>query len=474
MSTYRLNPFAVVTELPDGFMICGSNRHRVILPAKNREFVGELVAGTPMPPDVLDRYVSKRRQRELLAKNIILNGNSPPVEGRYSRQLGFFSLTTADCRVHQQTLTDAHVVILGAGGVGSHVAWNLAAMGIGRITIVDFDKIEETNLNRQLTYTPADIGQPKVEILCERLSAFNPSITLRPVHMKITCAADIAGLIADATVLVKAIDTPVESTSWANEACVNAGVPFIAGGFVDQVGIVGPLYIPGKSMCTSCVDPPETKRLHGTGPTLAPLVTFVGAMFAMCALRMIVGETDEIVDKIFSFDTRTGSLDTVPLSSTQPCKVCSKPPTAVEAPRASLDSRLWFYRGTIFTLMMVGALIFGFGHDRFTGLLMLAAFFASMPALDLIVAGDPRRFRREAFIMTCIYSVTNMVIFGLSRLSTLHLSFHVSLAGVFSTMQNIMGFVGATALVTTVLFAIAVLYVGSIKKLTNKGASWFA
>jgi hypothetical protein len=243
---------------------------------------------------------------------------------------------------------------------------------------------------------------------------------------------------------------------------------------VDEVGIIGPLYIPGRSICTACVDPPETKRLHGTGPTFAPLVTFVGAMFAMCAFRMIVGDTDEIVDKIFSFDTRTGTLEAVPIQSVQTCTLCSHPPTRVETPPATIDSKLWFYRGSILALMLIGAAIFGLGHDRFTGLLMLAAFFASMPALDLIVGGDSRRFRREAFIMTCIYAITNMAIFGISRLWGAHLSFHITLGSALSSMQSVVGFIGATALMTTFLFAIAVLYVASIKKLTNSADSWFA
>lgn len=473
--SYKLNPFAVVTEMPDGFMICGSNRHRVILPLQNREFIGELTRGTSMTPDALNRYISKRRLNELLAKNILLNGNSPPVEGRYSRQLGFFSLNTPDCRLHQDALAAAHVVILGAGGVGSHVAWNLAAMGVGRLTIVDFDKIEESNLNRQLTYTPADIGLPKVEVLCQRLAAFNPHIELRPVQMRITSVADIAGFLGDATALVRAIDTPVESANWVNEACVKAGVPFVTGGFVDEIGIIGPSYVPGKSLCTACVDPPETKRLHGTGPTFAPLVTFVGSMFAMCIFRMIVGETDDIVDRIFSFDTRTGTLEAaVRLQSVQTCKLCSHPPTLVEAPRATLDSKLWFYRGSIVALMLIGAAIFAFGHDRFTGILMLAAFFASMPALDLVVEGNSRRFRREAFVITCIYAITNMLIFGISRLSGVRFSYHITIGSVLSFVQNAVGFIGATAMIITFLFALAVLYVASIKKLGNNAESWFA
>lgn len=472
---YTLNPFAVVNETPHGFMICGSNRHRVILPLQNREFVGELSRGASMTPDVLGRYISKRRLNELLAKNILLNGNAPPVEGRYSRQQGFFSLTTPDYRLHESALAAAHVLILGAGGVGSHVAWNLAAMGVGHLTIVDFDKIEESNLNRQLTYTPADIGLPKVEVLCQRLAAFNPHIELRPVQMKITSVADIAGLIGDATAVVRAIDTPIESANWVNEACVNAGVPFITGGFVDEIGIIGPSYVPGKSLCVACVDPPETKRLHGTGPTFAPLVTLVGAMFAMCVFRMIVGDTDDIVDRIFSFDTRTGTLEAaVRLQSVQTCKLCSHPPTIVQAPRATLDSKLWFYRGTILALMLIGSAIFALGHDRFTGILMLAAFFASMPALDLVVEGNSRRFRREAFVITCIYAITNMLIFGISRLWGARFPSHMTIGGILSFVQNAVGFIGATAMMITFLFAIAVLYVASIKKLSNSTESWFA
>jgi molybdopterin/thiamine biosynthesis adenylyltransferase len=471
--SYTLNPFAVVSETQQGFMICVSDRHRVMLPAQNREFVGELIRGTPMTPDVFDRYISKRRFNELLAKNILLNGNAPPVEGRYSRQQGFFSLATPDYRVHEAALREAHAVVLGAGGVGSHVAWNLAAMGVGRMTIVDFDMVEESNLNRQL-YTTADIGLPKVDILCERLAAFNPHIELRPVRMKITSVAEIAGLIGDATVVVKAIDTPTESNGWTNEACVNAGVPFVIGGFLEQHGVVGPSYIPGRSHCLVCVDPPEIKRLHGTGATFAPLVTYVSSMLALCAFKIIVGNTDEIVNKVFSFDTRTATLETLHVQSRQTCKLCAHPPSFVEPPRATQDSKLWFYRGSILALMLIGAAILGIGHDRYTGMLMFAAFIASLPALDLIVGGNPRTFRREAFVISCIYVITNILLFGILRLPGARFSFHITMDGVFSFVQTVLSAIGITAVMTTFLFAIGICYVACIKKLSNTTESWFS
>ena len=470
---YTLNPFAVVSETPQGFMICVSDRHRVILPAQNKDFVGELIRGTSMTPDALDRYISKRRLNELLTKNILLNGNAPPVEGRYSRQQGFFSLATPDYRLHEAALTAAHAVVLGAGGVGSHVAWNLAAMGVGRMTIVDFDMIEESNLNRQL-YTTADIGLPKVEVLCERLAAFNPHIELRPVQMKITSVADIAGLIGDATVVVKAIDTPTESNAWTNEACVNAGVPFILGGFLELHGVVGPSYVPGRSHCLSCVDPPEIKRLHGTGATFAPLVTYVSSMLALNAYKIIVGETEGVVNKVFSFDTRTGTLETIHVQSRQTCKLCGHPPSFVQPPRATLDSKLWFYRGSILTLMLLGAAIIGLGHDRYTGMLMFAAFIASLPALDLITGGNPRTFRREAFVMSCFYVITNILLFGILRLPGVRFPFHFTMDSLFAFVQTVISAIGITAVMTTFLFAIGIFYVACIKKLSNNTESWFS
>lgn len=472
--SYVLNPFALVAETDDAFIICTADRIRVQLPKHNKPLIDRFLSGAPMTREVLEQHVSQRRLNELLQKRLLVNGNAPPLEGRYSRQLGFFSLTSADFRQQQQRIADAHVLILGAGALGSHVAWNLAAIGVGRITIVDFDTIEETNLNRQLMYTPADIGYPKVEVLCRRLREFNPEIELHAVNMKISSAADIDGLMDGKTVLVKAIDTPDESTPWTNEVCVTRGIPFITGGFLDYVGVIGPIYVPGRSICFACMQSAQFKRLHGTGPTFAPLATIVSSMIAMCVYRIIVGESDALIDKVFMYDSRTAAWQTSDMQSRRTCDLCGHPPTVTAPPERRPDRKLWFYRGTILSLMAVGAAIMGLGHDRFTGILVFLAFFASLPALDLAVDGDPLRFRREAFVISCLYCITNLVFAGLLRLPGAHFSFRFSLAGFFGVVQQICASAIVAVIAITLVFLLAVMYMAAFKRVTNSSQAWFS
>lgn len=203
---------------------------------------------------------------------------------RYSRQLGWFSMNTAargkEAEV-QSRLRNASVTILGVGGLGTHVAWNLAACGIGELHLVDGDTIELTNLNRQLFYTPDDIGRRKVDVAAERILQFNPQLRVRKTHKYLQNREDILETIKGSTFVVRALDSPPDALAWVNELCVGLGIPYSGAGFFPQGTIVGPTMIPGESSCLACnarALPPRFDR--ATGGTLAPLVFATSGLLA--------------------------------------------------------------------------------------------------------------------------------------------------------------------------------------------------
>ncbi len=203
---------------------------------------------------------------------------------RYSRQLGWFSMNATargkeadvQCR-----LGEASVAILGVGGLGTHVAWNLAACGIGTLHLVDGDTIELTNLNRQLFFTPADIGLRKIDVAAQRLLEFNPQLQVRKTHKFVESVEEIMETISGSSFVVRALDTPEEALALVNEACVRMGIPYLGGGFFPQGTVVGPTVIPGESSCLACNQENEAPRIdRGAGGTLAPLVTATASLLS--------------------------------------------------------------------------------------------------------------------------------------------------------------------------------------------------
>ncbi len=211
---------------------------------------------------------------------------------RFSRQLGWFSLN-AHTRGRElealQRLRDASVTILGVGGLGTHVAWNLASCGIGELHLVDADRIEMTNLNRQLFFTPADIGRYKVDVAAERLLEFNPQLRIRRTHRFVRDKDEIGTAIQGSSFVVRALDSPVNAIILINEVCVRMGIPFTGGGFMAQGTAVGATVIPGETSCLACtpIDLPQFDR--GSFGTLGPMVSATAGLLATEVIIHLAG-----------------------------------------------------------------------------------------------------------------------------------------------------------------------------------------
>lgn len=260
-----------------------------------------------------------------------------PVENvRYSRQLGWFSMNTAargkESAV-QSRLRNASITILGVGGLGTHVAWNLAACGVGSLHLVDGDLIELTNLNRQLFYTPAEIGQRKVDVAAQRLVEFNPELRVTKTHKYLQSPDDILEVIEGTTFVVRALDSPQEALAWVNEACIRLGIPYSGAGFFPQGTIVGPTVIPGVSSCLACNQQATTPRFdRATGGTLAPLVSATASLLAAEVVTYL-GElgTVQTAGRMIAISAPTLAFNVLDAPRNEHCPVCGR----VEQRRAS-------------------------------------------------------------------------------------------------------------------------------------------
>lgn len=234
---------------------------------------------------------------------------------RWRRNLGFFeTYATLDRSSHdmQQALRDCKVALLGVGGVGSHVALDLLGLGVQDLRIVDFDKVELSNLNRQILYEEADLGQPKVERALRRLTGYSARASVTGLEKRLESAADVADVVRDRDIVICAADRPkMQVIEWVNQGCVASGVPFIAGGVETQRSVLY-LVVPGETGCVECwrrtaADDTYSRAIRiqmadlhtdgGIGPDRAAfggLVTVLTGMMISELVRFITGVAEPI------------------------------------------------------------------------------------------------------------------------------------------------------------------------------------
>lgn len=177
---------------------------------------------------------------------------------RYAGQIRFFSIldTTGKQRFEMQgRLKNARVTVLGLGGLGSNVLTGLVAAGVGFIRGVDGDTVEMSNLNRQVLYNVADVGQPKALAAAAQIQRFNPDVIFEPLCEFIDSPERVIEIIQDVDVVALCADAPPSMFMWVNSAAFATGVPFITGGYRGVTTEVGPFVVPFSTSCLGCNDP---------------------------------------------------------------------------------------------------------------------------------------------------------------------------------------------------------------------------
>ena len=164
---------------------------------------------------------------------------------RFDRQLRYFSdigsastPTPSEC---QERLREAKIAVLGVGGLGGWSALALACTGVGEMWLIDGDRVEVSNLNRQILYSEADIGELKVECAASRLRAFNSGMKITTEARRLESESDIAEFIAGSDIVIDAADWPAHDIErWCNSACFEAGIPYITMSHFPPIARVGP------------------------------------------------------------------------------------------------------------------------------------------------------------------------------------------------------------------------------------------
>lgn len=251
---------------------------------------------------------------------------------RYSRQIMLPSIGVEG----QERLMASRVLVVGLGGLGSPLAMYLAAAGVGKLIVADYDAVDLSNLQRQILHDTNRLGLSKVDSARMTLEALNPEVEIEGYK----------GAINDDTLpgLVRGIDVVVDgsdnfATRFAvNEACFRAGIPLVSGAAIRTEGQVSVFSGRPGGPCYQCIYPrdgsiDETCSANGV---LAPVVGIIGSIQATEALKVLVGAGEPLYGRLLLVDALTMEIRTVRIPADPHCAVCGNlPRNPPVIPRAS-------------------------------------------------------------------------------------------------------------------------------------------
>lgn len=224
----------------------------------------------------------------------------------------------------QRRLLDARVLVIGAGGLGSPALLYLGAAGVGTLGIIDHDRVENSNLQRQILHADARIGMPKVFSAQAAVEALNPFVTVRPYNRHLT--EDIAEeLFGDYDLILDGSDN-FDTRELANRAAVATGKPLVSAAIAQWEGQIGVYHPATGGPCLACVFP--ERPAPGLAPSCAeagvaaPLPGVIGSMMAAEAMKLLTGAGAPLLGRLLIFDALEAESRTIRTRPAPACRVC--------------------------------------------------------------------------------------------------------------------------------------------------------
>lgn len=241
----------------------------------------------------------------------------------------------------QQKIKEASVLVVGAGGLGSPVAYYLAAAGVGRLGIIDSDLVDLSNLQRQILHTTADLDRPKVESAREKLQAINPNIEIITYNQYLN-KDNVLEIIESFDLVVDGVDN-FPTRYLLNDACVMKNKPLVEAGILRFDGQIMTIK-PGEGPCYRCIftRPPA----EGTIPScqeagvLGAIAGTIGTLQATEALKIITGVGKPLIGRLLIYDAKELSFREVEIRRNPDCPVCGDNPTITELIEYELSCEL--------------------------------------------------------------------------------------------------------------------------------------
>jgi adenylyltransferase/sulfurtransferase len=223
----------------------------------------------------------------------------------------------------QQRLLDARVMIIGLGGLGSPVALYLAAAGVGELVLVDFDKVDLSNLQRQIIHRTDAIGQPKVESAQATLAGINPECRITPLNALLD-EEELARQVAKVDLVLDCCDN-FQTRFAINRVCVAQRKPLVSGAAIRLEGQVALFSGQPGDPCYHCLYGMEGELEESCteNGVLSPLVGVIGSMQAVEAIKLLAGFGQPLIGKLALYDAMRGDWRTLRLKADPGCSVCS-------------------------------------------------------------------------------------------------------------------------------------------------------
>lgn len=239
---------------------------------------------------------------------------------RYSRQIMLESIGYDG----QLRLRDARICVVGVGGLGSPIATQLTAMGIGHLRIIDRDVVEISNLHRQTLYSEDDIGKVKVEAAADKLRKINPNVEIEPIPVSINENTALE-VVKDCDVVIDGLDSILARYA-LNDACLHYKIPYVYGGAIGMLGSACTI-LPYESACLRCIFPSlveeemPTCSTEGVHPSV---LSVISAIEVSEAVKIIVGNKPSLINKLLYFDLTDLTFDILDVKRNDQCRSCSK------------------------------------------------------------------------------------------------------------------------------------------------------
>ena len=264
------------------------------------------------------RMVRKRAEKPVVAVPKV--GFSNTELDRYARHIMLREVGGQG----QKALSNAKVLVVGAGGLGSPALQYLAAAGVGTIGVIDDDVVDNANLQRQIIHTDARIGDPKVQSAADAMTAQNPFVTVRPYKRRLT-AQDAVEIIGDYDLVLDGTDN-FEARYLVNATCAALGKPLIAAALTQWEGQIS-LYDPASDApCFACIFPdapdPALVPSCAEAGVIGPLPGVVGSMMALEAVKEITRAGESLRGRLMIYDALYSQVRVVKAKRRPDCAVC--------------------------------------------------------------------------------------------------------------------------------------------------------
>ncbi|MCS7120550.1 MAG: HesA/MoeB/ThiF family protein [Nitrososphaerota archaeon] len=220
----------------------------------------------------------------------------------------------------QRKLRAATVAVVGVGGLGCTSSIQLVVTGVGKLILIDHDKVSLSDLNRQILYSSPDVGKYKVEVASVKLRLLNPDVQVE-AYVESVDEENVSFLLKDAEVIVDGLDK-WKTRFIINDYCLERRVPFVhagVSGFCGQISTI----LPGKGPCLRCIFPQEPAE-KDVVPVLSATPALLASLQAMEVIKLLLGIGKPLIGKLLFIDGEESSFEVIDVKINPNCPVCGK------------------------------------------------------------------------------------------------------------------------------------------------------